>query len=472
MRKTKVICTLGPAVDSTEMIKQMLLAGMDGARFNFSHGTHESHLATLRRLREACAETGCCVSAILDTKGPEIRVRSFKNGSVELREGESFTLRPGDGEGEDGFAYVTYSRLHEDVAPGTLILLDDGLLSMRVEKIEGEDIVCRIENGGELKNNKSINIPGVSVRLPALTDKDRGDLRFAAENDYDYVAASFVRSADDVREIRQCLDSCGGESIRIIAKIENQQGVDNMDEIIGLVDGVMVARGDLGVEIPAAKVPAIQKELIDKCRAAGRTVIIATQMLDSMINNPRPTRAEVSDVANAVYDCASCVMLSGETASGKHPIEALKTMCEIAEEAEKSVRYWNRLREGRSEFSYSGISDSITHTCCLTAMDLGAKVIITATQSGYTAGMISRVRPACPIVALTPVEKVYRQLAIVWGIRPFLCGSVGSTDALFAECVRVVKGNGIAQKGDTVVITAGIPMGQSGSTNLIKAQVI
>lgn len=472
MRKTKVICTLGPAVDSVDMIKQLLLGGMDGARFNFSHGSHESHLETLTRLRTACAETGRTAAAILDTRGPEIRIRTFAAGRVTLSAGAQFTLRSDDVPGTESEVSVTYPDLPREVRPGTLILVDDGLIALRAEETGEGFIRCRVECGGELSGNKSINIPGVSIALPALTEKDLGDLRFAADNDFDYIAASFVRSADDVREIRAALDGFGGGGIGIIAKIENQQGVDNMDEIIAESDGVMVARGDLGVEIPAACVPAVQKKLIARCRRAGKTVIIATQMLDSMIQNPRPTRAEVSDVANAVYDSASCVMLSGETASGRHPLESLRTMCEIVCQAEKAIDYWRIMREGYADLPHSGISDAITHTCCMTAMDLGASAIITATQSGYTARMISRIRPECGIIALTPVERVYRQLRLMWGVEPFLCGEVRSTDSLFAACVSTAKLSGAAKPGDTVVITAGVPIGRSGTTNLIKAQVI
>lgn len=472
MRKTKIICTLGPAVDSIDAIKQLLLSGMNGARFNFSHGTHESHRATLDRLRTACTETGCNVATILDTKGPEIRIKTFAGGPVTLNEGDAFTLCTGEVEGNREMVSVTYPKLDRELCPGCTVLIDDGLVSMVVEEIEAGRIRCRVENGGVLSNNKSINLPGTSISLPAITDKDREDLRFAVENDFDYVAASFVRSAGDVREVRRTLDSFGGDNIRIIAKIENQQGVDNMDEIFAEADGVMVARGDLGVEIPAAKVPNIQKLMISRARYAGKVVITATQMLNSMIHNPRPTRAEVSDVANAVFDRTSCVMLSGETASGKYPIKSLETMCEILEEAEKSVYRWSYPDAGKREFVNTSISDAITHTCCMTAKDLSASAILTATQSGYTARMLSRFRPECPIVATTPVEKVYRQLALSWGVYPFLCGSVGSTDALFAMCVNFAKSNGFAKSGDTVVITAGVPIGHSGSTNLIKAQVI
>ena len=472
MRKTKIICTLGPAVNSVDAIKQLLLGGMNGARFNFSHGSHESHLQTLEYLRTACAETGCNVARIMDTKGPEIRIRSFAKGAVELAAGDRFTLCTDEVSGDESMVSVSFEHLAEELYVGCRILIDDGLVSMVVEEIEEKRIHCRVENGGRLSSNKSVNIPGVAISLPTLTEKDWADLRFAVEQEFDFVAASFVRSADDVREIRTALDSFGGQDVRIIAKIENQQGVDNMDEIFALADGIMVARGDLGVEIPAAKVPTVQKQMVARARYAGKVVIVATQMLDSMINNPRPTRAEVSDVANAVFDRASCVMLSGETANGKYPFKALQTMNEILLEAEKAVYHWERPDEGKVEFANVSISDAMTHTCCMTARDLTASAILTVTQSGYTARMISRFRPQCPIVALTPSERVYRQLALSWGVQPFLSASVGSTDALFTLCVNTAKGNGLVKTGDIVVITAGVPIGRTGSTNLIKAQVI
>lgn len=472
MKKTKIICTLGPAVNSFEAMCELLKCGMNGARFNFSHGTHESHKATLDMLRKAMESTGICAATILDTKGPEIRVKTFENGPVELKKGQTFTLHTDDVAGDENQVSVTFSGLTNDVHEGSIILIDDGLISLVVEKVDAPSIVCRVENGGKISNNKSINLPGASVSLPALTDRDREDLRFAAENDYDYVAASFVRSASDLKEIRECLDSFGGNDIQIIAKVENEEGVENLDEIVRAADGVMVARGDLGVEIPAAAVPSLQKKMIKKCRETGKPVIVATQMLDSMINNPRPTRAEVSDVANAVFDGACCVMLSGETASGKYPISALKTMVEVVEEAEKGIDYWKRFQRGLDVRSNSDISDAMTHTCCNTAFYLGAAAVLTATQSGYTARLISRFRPACPIVALTPVEKVRRQLCIVWGVVPFASKQFNSTDAVFLRCGDTALANGIVKEGDTVVITAGVPVGRTGSTNLIKAEVL
>ena len=471
MRKTKIICTLGPAVDSEEMIRKLILAGMNAARFNFSHGTHESHLAQLTKLKRVRDELGIPVAAIMDTKGPEIRIKTFKDGRIELKKDDIFTLTTADCEGNATRVSVTYANLHNEVVPGNHILVDDGLIDLLVQEIKGQEIVCTVENGGPLSNNKSINIPDVHILLPSLTEKDKEDLKFAVENDFDFIAASFVRKASDVEDIRAWLNECGGEKIRIISKIENREGVDNLAEIIAASDGVMVARGDLGVEIPAQEVPILQKKMIKATTMAGKPVITATQMLDSMIRNPRPTRAEVSDVANAVFDGTSCVMLSGETASGKYPVEALQTMVNTVTAAENSIRYWNRFRT-RKIVCEPGITYAITHTACMTAMDLEASAILAATKSGYTAEMISRFRPACPIVAVCQSEQTRRRLAISWGIESCLTGLVDSTDRLFSMSVNVALKEGFVQKGDTVVITAGVPIGESGSTNLIKAQQV
>ena len=471
LRKTKIICTLGPAVSSEELIRALIRAGMNAARFNFSHGSHPEHLAQLNRLKSVRDTMGCPVATILDTKGPEIRIKSFDTKTIELEAGDSFTLTCDEVVGDRSRVSVTYPELWDELTPGQEILIDDGLVAIRVEAIEGHDIRCTVENGGTLSANKSINIPGVHIHLPALTEKDVADIRFGVENDFDYIAASFVRRAADVEAVRQVLHDCGGDSVKIIAKIENQEGVDNIDEILSTADGIMVARGDLGVEIPAARVPILQKQIIRKGLQAGKPVITATQMLDSMMRNPRPTRAEVSDVANAVFDGTSCVMLSGETAGGKYPIEALTAMVGIVTEAERSIDYWRQFQKQRV-VPASNINDAITHTCCLTAMDLDAKAILAATSSGRTARMISRFRPACPVAALTMHEKVRRQLAICWGIIPFLTGEVNSTDRIFSLSAEVAQKEGLVQAGDTVVITAGIPLGKSGSTNLLKAQVI
>ena len=472
MRKTKIICTLGPAVDSEEMIRKLILAGMNAARFNFSHGTHESHLAQLTKLKRVRDDLGIPVAAILDTKGPEIRIKTFKDGRIELKKDDIFTLTTAECEGTAERVSVTYANLHNEVAPGNHILVDDGLIDLLVQEIKGQEIVCVVENGGPLSNNKSINIPNVHILLPSLTEKDKEDLKFAAENDFDFIAASFVRKASDVEDIRACLHEYGGDNIRIISKIENREGVDNLQEIIAASDGVMVARGDLGVEIPAQEVPILQKKMIKATTMAGKPVITATQMLDSMIRNPRPTRAEVSDVANAVFDGTSCVMLSGETASGKYPIEAVEAMVSTVKAAESAINYWGRFREHSLEPGVSTINDAITHTCCMTAMDLNATAILAPTESGYTAKVISRFRPACPIVAVCQNEKVRRQLAISWGVHSYLTGFVDSTDRLFSMSVEVARKEGAVKCGDTVVITAGVPIGKSGTTNLIKAQVV
>ena len=472
MRKTKIICTLGPAVDSEEMIRKLILAGMNAARFNFSHGTHESHLAQLTKLKRVRDELGIPVAAIMDTKGPEIRIKTFKDGRIELKKDDIFTLTTADCEGDATRVSVTYANLHNEVVPGNHILVDDGLIDLLVQEIKGQEIVCTVENGGPLSNNKSINIPDVHILLPSLTEKDKEDLKFAVENDFDFIAASFVRKASDVEDIRAWLNEFGGEKIRIISNIENREGVDNLAEIIAASDGVMVARGDLGVEIPAQEVPILQKKMIKATTMAGKPVITATQMLDSMIRNPRPTRAEVSDVANAVFDGTSCVMLSGETASGKYPIEAVEAMVSTVKAAESAINYWGRFREHSLQPGVSTINDAITHTCCMTAMDLNATAILAPTESGYTAKVISRFRPACPIVAVCQSEKVRRQLAISWGVHSYLTGFVDSTDRLFSMSVEVARKEGAVKCGDTVVITAGVPIGKSGTTNLIKAQVV
>ena len=471
MRKTKIICTLGPAVDSEDMIRTLIRTGMDAARFNFSHGSHGEHLERLNMLKSVRDAMGRPVATILDTKGPEIRIRSFDTKSITLESGDIFTLTTQDVVGNRGWVSVTYPKLHEELAPGQEILIDDGLVAIRVDRIEDTKIICTVENGGTLSANKSINIPGVHIQLPALTEKDVDDIRFGVANDFDFIAASFVRRAADVEAVRAVLHECGGDDVKIIAKIENQEGVDNLDEILEAADGIMVARGDLGVEIPAARVPILQKQMIRKGLQLGKPVITATQMLDSMMRNPRPTRAEVSDVANAVYDGTGSVMLSGETAGGKYPVEAITAMVGIVTETENAIDYWKQFQKQRI-LPASNINDAITHTCCLTAKDLNAKAILTATYSGRSARMICRFRPACPIAALTMREKVRRQLNLSWGVIPFLTGEVNSTDRIFSLSAEVALKEKLVENGDTVVITAGVPLGKSGSTNLIKAQVI
>ncbi len=471
MRRTKIICTLGPAVDDEELIRTLIRTGMDAARFNFSHGSHPEHLERLNMLKSVRDAMGRPVATILDTKGPEIRIKSFETKTVTLEPGDTFTLTTEDVVGNQGWVSVTYPQLHQELQPGQEILIDDGLVAIRVDRIEDTKIICTVENGGTLSANKSINIPGVHIQLPALTEKDIDDIRFGVENDFDFIAASFVRRAADVEAVRAVLHDCGGDDVKIIAKIENQEGVDNLDDILEAADGIMVARGDLGVEIPAARVPILQKQMIRKGLQLGKPVITATQMLDSMMRNPRPTRAEVSDVANAVYDGTGSVMLSGETAGGKYPVEALTAMVGIVTETESAIDYWKQFQKQRV-LPASNINDAITHTCCLTAKDLDAKAILTATNSGRSARMICRFRPACPIAALTMHEKVRRQLNISWGVTPFLTGEVTSTDRIFSLSAEVALKERLVQNGDTVVITAGVPLGKSGSTNLIKAQII
>ena len=474
MRKTKIICTLGPAVDSPDMIRALIRGGMNAARFNFSHGTHEEQLARLQMFTGVRDSMGRPVATVLDTKGPEIRIRSFSTKTIELSAGDTFTLTSEDIVGDNTRVSVTYGNLPAEVEPEQMILIDDGLVGIRVSEIRGNDIICTVINGGVLSANKSINIPGAKIHLPSLTEKDIADIRFGVEHDFDFIAASFIRKASDVEAIREVLRTCGGEKIQIIAKIENQEGVDNVDEIMAAADGIMVARGDLGVEIPAAQVPILQKQMIRKGLHAGKLVVTATQMLDSMMRNPRPTRAEVSDVANAVFDGTGCVMLSGETASGKYPLEALAMMNDIVMRAEESLDFWELMHqflEG-SEHIGSNINDAITHTCCSTAEDLGATAILTTTLSGHTARMISRFHPACPVAALTTREKVRRQMGLYWGVQPYLTGEISSTDRIFSLCAEVAVKEGIAKDGDTIVITAGVPLGQAVETNLIKAHII
>jgi len=472
-RKTKIVCTLGPAVDTEEMIEKLIHAGMDGARFNFSHGTHVSHLETLEKLKTVRGRLGVPVATMLDTKGPEIRIRSFTDGAVTLTAGEKFTLTTREVPGTKDMVSVTYDNLHSELEEGNRVLIDDGLIELIVKEIRGQDIVCTVKTGGGLSNNKSINIPDVNILLPSLTEKDKYDLRFAVEHDFDYVAASFIRRAQDVEDIREVLREHGGEKVRIISKIENREGVNNLEEIIIASDGVMVARGDLGVEIPASEVPVIQKRMINMTIAQGKIVITATQMLDSMIRNPRPTRAEISDVANAVFDGTSCVMLSGETASGKYPIEALSMMAETCEQAETSIHYWKRFGL-RNQIDVSNLStnDAISYSCCYTAMMLNASCIVSATNSGKTARLVSRYRPACPVVAAVTDEKAWRQLALNWAVVPMLVSPVDTSDEMFELCAQMAKQAGVAKLQDRIVITAGIPLNQTGSTNLIKAQRI
>lgn len=471
MRKTKIICTLGPACESEEVMRELVLAGMDIARMNFSHGSYEEHkkrIDTLKKIRE---ETGRPVALLLDTKGPEIRTGKFKDGAVNLNAGDSFVLVNDDILGDEHQVSVSYKGLYQDVKKGDRILVDDGLIELEVVDIKGKDIHCIVLNGGRLGNTKGINVPGVEINLPSITQQDIEDIKFGIENDIDFIAASFVRKAEDVNEIKKVLDKYNGQDIKIISKIENRQGVKNIDEILLVSDGIMVARGDLGVEIPVEEVPVVQKMLIEKCYQSGKPVITATQMLDSMIRNPRPTRAEASDVANAIYDGSSAIMLSGETAAGKYPVETLKMMSKIAEKAESSMDYWKRFVNKQHEMLPT-ITNAISHATCTTAMDLKASAIITVTKSGHTARMISRFRPACPIIATTTSPKVQRQLSLCWGAIPYLVNEATSIDEMFEMVVQKALEAGLVKYGDLTVITAGVPIGVSGTTNILKVQLV
>lgn len=471
MRKTKIVCTLGPSCNNEEIMRKLVMAGMDVARVNFSHGSHEEHKGRIDLLKRVRDSIGRPVALLLDTKGPEIRTGRFKNEGVVLTTGETFVLTPEEIIGDQHKVSITYRELYKDVKKGSRILVDDGLIELEVDQIKGKDICCTIINGGKVGNNKGINVPGAEIHLPSVTKQDIEDIQFGIENDIDFIAASFVRTADDVAEIKKILEKNGGHGIKIISKIENRQGIKNIDEIIMVSDGIMVARGDLGVEIPVEEVPIVQKMLIEKCYRNGKPVITATQMLDSMIRNPRPTRAEASDVANAIYDGTSVIMLSGETAAGKYPVETLKTMSRIAEKAENSMDYWKRFLSAQFEMLPT-ITNAISHATCTTAMDLKASAIITVTKSGHTARMISRFRPDCPIIATTVSPKVQRQMSLSWGVIPFLVREATSTDEMFDMGVVKALESGLVKNGDLTVITAGVPVGVSGTTNILKVHLV
>ena len=471
IRKTKIVCTLGPAVDDENIIRQMMLEGMNIARFNMSHGSHEEHGRRLEMLKKVRMDLKLPVAVLLDTKGPEIRLGDFEQKQIVLKQGQMFTLTTNEILGNKESAYITYSGLPYDVTPGNRILIDDGLVEMEVESVVGEEIRCLVKNTGVISAKKGVNVPGIALSLPFINEKDYNDLRFAVEQDFDFVAASFTRSAEDVRELRHILKDLGGEKIKVIAKIENSQGVENLDEILALSDGVMVARGDMGVEIPLEEVPVIQKEIIKKVYSVGKQVITATQMLDSMMQYPRPTRAEANDVANAVYDGTSAIMLSGETASGKYPLECIRTMVRIAARTEQDIDYCKRFRQSNLPTEGS-ITNAISKATVNAAMELNAKAIVTVTESGRTAYMISRYRPFCPIIACTPKEQTYRQLSLSWGIIPLLIEEKEGLDELFEEAIKAATKASMASMGDIIVLTAGVPIGTSGTTNLLKVHCI
>jgi pyruvate kinase len=470
MRRTKIICTLGPATDDEKVLSELILNGMNVARINFSHGTHEEHKKRVERFKAVRDKLGCPVALLLDTKGPEIRIGKFAENTVALKKGDSFTIVNEDVIGNNTKCTVTYKDLYKDIAKGSRILIDDGLIELEVENIINKDIQCVVLNGGIIGNSKGINVPDSDINLPSLMPQDIEDIKFGVENDFDFIAASFVRKPSDIMAIKKILERYDGKDIKVIAKIENRQGIKNFDDIINVADGIMVARGDLGVEIPVEEVPIVQKTLIEKCYRHGKPVITATQMLDSMIRNPRPTRAEASDIANAIYDGTSAIMLSGETAIGKYPIESLKIMSKIAEKAEESMDYWKRFTSMQYDLMAS-VTNAISHATCTTAMDLSAAAIVTVTQSGHTARMISRFRPACPIIATTSSSRVQRQLALSWGVTPFLVKEASNTDELFEAGEAKALESGYVHNGDLVVITAG-PIGISGTTNTMKVHIV
>lgn len=467
MRKTKIVCTIGPASESLDMFKQLISAGMNVARLNFSHGDFEEHGNRIINVRQACKELNRTVAVLLDTKGPEIRTGKFKEEPIHLVQDESIVLTTEEILGDASRISVTYANLPQDVHIGSTILIDDGLIELKVEHVEGNEINCKIINGGSIKSRRGVNVPGVKISLPGITEKDAQDIVFGIEQGVDFIAASFVRKATDVLEIRQLLEKHNASHIQIISKIENREGVDNLNEILEVSDGLMVARGDLGVEIPVEDVPLVQKQMIKKCNIAGKPVITATQMLDSMQRNPRPTRAEASDVANAIFDGTDAIMLSGETAAGKYPTESVKMMARIAERTEVALNHRDLyLQQSREQ--QATVTESISQSVANTALDLDVDAIITSTESGYTARMVSKYRPKAAILAVTPNEQVTRKLCINWGVIPVFGEEAGSTDEMFDRAVDKCVSSGLLNVGNTVVITAGVPIGRSGSTNLMK----
>ena len=470
MRKTKIICTLGPSTDKDGVLRELIANGMNVARFNFSHGSHEEHKGRLDLLKSLREELGKPVAALLDTKGPEIRLKDFKNGTEMLEAGQTFTLTTRDVEGTKEICSITYKDLPQDVAPGGTIMLDDGLIKLQIQTVNDTDIVCTVLNNGKIKNKKGVNVPGVHLSMPYMSQRDKDDIIFGIEQGFDFIAASFVRTAQDVYEIRNLLNEYDS-NIRIIAKIENREGVNNIDSILAAADAVMVARGDLGVEIDFTELPGIQKTIIDRSFSFGKPIVTATQMLDSMMVNPRPTRAEISDVANAIYDGTSAIMLSGETAAGAYPVEALKTMSAIAERTEQEGHYLRgRLMEPNT--GKISVSDATAHAACLTAKDVNAAAIVTVSESGTTARLLSKYRPQQPIIACVMKEQVQRQLSLSWGITPLMMSLAHSTDELIEMSTALAKENGYLHNGELAVVTAGVPVGVSGTTNMIKIHMV
>lgn len=471
MIKTKVVCTLGPATEDDKVLRALMVEGMNVARFNFSHGDHAQHERNMGRVKRLRDELGYPVATLLDTKGPEIRIGKFEKGQIQLQEGQSFTLTTDEVIGDETCASISYKNLIKDIEVGSKILIDDGLIELKVKHLTDKEIKCEVVNGGTVSNLKGINVPNVRLSMPFISEKDREDIIFGVSQGFDFIAASFTRCAEDILQIRKILSEYNCNTINIIAKIENMQGVENIDEIIHVSDGIMVARGDMGVEIPIQDVPVIQKMIIKKVYNAEKQVITATQMLDSMMKNPRPTRAEATDVANAIYDGTSAIMLSGETAAGKYPVEALKTMVSIAGRAEEDIDFTAHFRK-REDSNNKDVTNAISHATCTTAMDLNAAAIITVTKSGKTARMISKYRPACPIVGCSTYEYVCRQMSLSWGVLPLMIEEEESTDVLFDHAVEAAEKAGYVKSGELAVITAGVPLGISGTTNIIKVHVV
>lgn len=471
MRKTKIICTLGPSSESEETLRRLMIEGMDVARFNFSHGTHEEQLEKFNRVKRIREELGLPVAALLDTKGPEIRLKTFENDKAELKQGSRFTLTTREVLGNASIVSITYKDLPKDVKPGGRILLDDGLIELLIDDVDDTEIHCTVANSGVISNRKGVNVPDTNLSMPFISQKDYDDICFGIEHGFDFIAASFTRTAEDILQIRKILEEKNCNNISIIAKIENMQGVQNINDIIRVSDGIMVARGDMGVEIPLEEVPVLQKKIIQKVYQAGKQVITATQMLDSMMKNPRPTRAEATDVANAIYDGTSAIMLSGETAAGAYPVEALQTMVKIAERTEIDINYRRRFEE-KGTGVITDVTNAISHATCTTGMDLNAAAIITVSKSGRTARMISKFRPTCPIIACTMSESVWRRLNLSWGVQPVIITERDTTDDLFETAVEAAQKKGYVKQGDITVITAGVPLGVSGTTNMLKVQVV
>ena len=469
-KKTKIVCTIGPASESIDTLKELIKSGLNVCRLNFSHGNYEEHGKRIDNIKAARNEMKLPIAILLDTKGPEIRTGKFSSPEVNLVEGQNFIITMEEVLGDETKCTVSYKELVNDVKPGNQILIDDGLVGLAVKEIKGQEILCIVQNAGTIKDNKGVNVPNVKINLPAITPKDKKDIEFGIEQGIDFIAASFVRKASDVLAIREILEEHNATNIQIISKIENQEGVDNIDEILEVSDGLMVARGDLGVEIPTEDIPIVQKELIKKCNILGKPVITATQMLDSMIRNPRPTRAEVTDVANAIFDGTDAIMLSGETAAGKYPLESVKTMASIAIRAEQTLDY-EELLKTKVKLRQLNITNAISHATCTTAIDLKASAIITATASGYTARMVSSYRPSAPIIAATNSEMVMRQMGLVWGVYPLLAEKGLSTDDVFEKSVQSALDMDYISSGDLVVITAGVPVGIAGTTNLINVHI-